>query len=198
MPESEVKKRDLWDKADVIGKWLIPLAVVFATIWFNSSVKQREENQKTLEIAIGILQAPPSKETANLRNWAVEKAEKAGISQKGVEELRNGAQLPEGAQTAQAKGYYIFIASVDDPGKARELKENATKLLNSSREDLLNTAGVKFVPDEAQVWPPVPPNRYYKIVVLYGIQELEVATKAKEILVKKYNAPEDMQIMPWQ
>jgi len=83
MPEGDTPQRkDFWDKADVGGKWLIPIVVAFATIWFSATqtardVRQktfdseRAEKQKTFEVAIGILREPPSQETVELRKWAL-------------------------------------------------------------------------------------------------------------------------------
>jgi hypothetical protein len=101
MPEGEgSKEKDRWDKADVVGKWLIPVAVAVATIWFNSALKEREARQNTFEVAIGILKAPNSGETQQLREWAlgvfrdVTGIASAKLPSGAVEELKQGAQLP--------------------------------------------------------------------------------------------------------
>jgi hypothetical protein len=105
MPESEKSKsKNLWEKADIISKWLIPVAIALATIWFNSTLKEREARQKTFEVAIGILQAPKSDETQQLREWAlgvfqdVSGKAYAGLPIKAVQEIREGAQIPSTSQ----------------------------------------------------------------------------------------------------
>jgi hypothetical protein len=105
MPESEKSKsKNLWEKADIISKWLIPVAIALATIWFNSTLKEREARQKTFEVAIGILQAPKSDETHQLREWAlgvfqdVSGKAYAGLPIKAVQEIREGAQIPSTSQ----------------------------------------------------------------------------------------------------
>jgi hypothetical protein len=105
MAQSEsTKKKDVWEKADVVGKSLIPITVALATIWFNSALKEREARQKTLEVAIGILQAPNSDETKQLREWALgvfrveTGAASAELPGEAVKELQQGTQLPSISQ----------------------------------------------------------------------------------------------------
>jgi hypothetical protein len=110
-----MEEKDFWDKADVVGKWLIPVAVVLATLWFNSALNTREAgqraseaeraaNQKTFEVAVGILQAPKSDETQFLRGWALEQLQKvtgvanAKLPSGAIEEIQKGAQLPSTSQ----------------------------------------------------------------------------------------------------
>ena len=110
-----MEEKDFWDKADVVGKWLIPVAVVLATLWFNSALNTREAgqraseaeraaNQKTFEVAVGILQAPKSDETQFLRGWALEQLQKvSGVANSklpsgAIEEIQKGAQLPSTSQ----------------------------------------------------------------------------------------------------
>src|SRR5215471_15426586 len=65
------KKKDQWEKADVVGKWLIPVTVALATVFFNSGQKAREAKEKSFEVAISILQAPKTDDTKQLREWAL-------------------------------------------------------------------------------------------------------------------------------
>jgi hypothetical protein len=111
LEDDSSKKSGFWDIADVVGKWLIPIVVVLATLWFNSAQNQREasqkafegqraEKQKTFEVAIGILQAPKSNETEKLRGWALGVFQAVTNNAYGtlppgaVEEINKGAQLP--------------------------------------------------------------------------------------------------------
>jgi hypothetical protein len=105
MPESESpKEKDRWDKADVVGRWLMPIAIAAATFWFDSALKERESRQKTFEVAIGILQAPSSADTQQLREWALGVFQKAtgtaytALPSEAIKELRGGAQLPSTSQ----------------------------------------------------------------------------------------------------
>jgi hypothetical protein len=94
------KKKDIWDRADVIGKLLIPIVVVAATLSFDASKKQSEARQKTLEVAIDILKSPKSSETEQLRSWALIVFQKetgtasANLTEGATQELQNGTPLP--------------------------------------------------------------------------------------------------------
>lgn len=105
MPEDESpKKKDIWDVADVIGKLLIPIAIAAATLWFDSSRKESEAKQKTLEVALEILKAPKSAETEQLRGWALKVFQEvtgnasAGLPPGAIQELQQGTQLPSTSQ----------------------------------------------------------------------------------------------------
>jgi hypothetical protein len=104
MSEGEgVEKKDPWDRADVIGKLLIPIIIAAATIWFNYSQKVGEARQKTFEIATGILKSPKSQETEQLRSWALgvfqKEAKQASVElpKEAFQELQKGP-LPSGSE----------------------------------------------------------------------------------------------------
>lgn len=128
---------------------------------------------------------------------------KAGLIQDKTGKIRALENKPEnapvlpapGAETPQSRGYYIFTASADEPNRASSLLTRGSQILQESRDDL-EKAGISFVPTQAVLWPPVPPNRYYKVVLLFGLQSRDVADKAKEILIK-HGAPPDTQIIQW-
>ncbi|MGK7927813.1 MAG: hypothetical protein AB4290_21680 [Spirulina sp.] len=103
MSESQTnQKKDYWDKADIVSKWLIPIIIVFVTIWFDSAQREREARQKTLEAAIAVLQAPQSDDTQELRAWALQTFKKlteeasADLTPEAVDELKN-TPLPTGS-----------------------------------------------------------------------------------------------------
>lgn len=72
---SESGSKDAWDKADVIGKivgsLLIPVVVLFAGYRVNVALQQRADQQKTVELAINILQSDRSDKTPELKKWAL-------------------------------------------------------------------------------------------------------------------------------
>jgi lysozyme len=70
---AEPRKRDIWDKADIIGKLtgsiLIPVVVASTGIYVNAALQERASKQKTFEIAITILQSKDSS-IPQLKAWA--------------------------------------------------------------------------------------------------------------------------------
>jgi lysozyme len=99
------KSKDTWDKIDILGKLLgsilIPLAVAIAGFYVNSTLQDRSAKQKTVEIAVGILQSN-STATPQLKAWAegVFNTTLATANQPltpgALQELRNNP-LPSGA-----------------------------------------------------------------------------------------------------
>lgn len=69
----QTASKDIWDKADIVGKLLgsilIPLAVAVVGFYVNAALQERSAKQKTAEIAISILQAN-NPATPELRSWA--------------------------------------------------------------------------------------------------------------------------------
>jgi hypothetical protein len=136
MAEKEpFKKRDLWDKADVAGKWLIPTVVLFATLWFNSALKEREANQKTFEVAIGVLRAPGSDETKVLRQWALAEFQKvagtagATLPTEAIEEIKKGAQLPGTSQLQLPTAGELRVSIIRLEGSSAEQSERVRSAL---------------------------------------------------------------------
>src|SRR5947208_622250 len=98
------KKKDIWSKADGIGRWLISVVIAGATLWFDNSRTKSEARQKTFEVATEILRAPESAETEQLRGWALGVFQKeigtasAQLPSGAVKELQQGTQLPSTSQ----------------------------------------------------------------------------------------------------
>jgi len=51
---------------------LVPAAIALVGHWYTSAIAEREVQAKFVELGVSILQAPPAKETENLRTWAIE------------------------------------------------------------------------------------------------------------------------------
>ena len=63
--------KDLWDRLDIIGKLLVPMAVVFLTFWLNLGQNERQIQRESLDLAIRILGDEEYKERSEkLSNWA--------------------------------------------------------------------------------------------------------------------------------
>lgn len=93
------KERDLWSKADVISKWLIPVAVVILTFVINDEVRENDAKQKTFEVAVAVLQSPESVKVPHVRDWALGVFEKAtGVA---------GSKLPEEAKRELQRGDHL-------------------------------------------------------------------------------------------
>lgn len=63
---------DGWDKFKILSAVLVPAAIALVGHWYTSAISEREIQAKYVELGVSILQASPSKETANLRTWATE------------------------------------------------------------------------------------------------------------------------------
>ncbi len=68
-----IKSKDFWDKADIILRAMVPVAVgVLLLLWNNQRTAQQTSATMT-EIAIGILSEKPEGGSSNaLRKWAIE------------------------------------------------------------------------------------------------------------------------------
>jgi hypothetical protein len=95
------QRRDFWDKADVLSKWLIPVVVAIGTVVVTMQTSDRQARMKTFEVAAGILHAEgASKKTPELYKWAVEVfkettgAADANLTQPALDELNGGVQIP--------------------------------------------------------------------------------------------------------
>jgi hypothetical protein len=69
-------KKDLWDKlpavAAVIASIFVPLTVAYFANAHSSATKASENRVKYVELAVSILRADPSAESAPLRSWAAD------------------------------------------------------------------------------------------------------------------------------
>lgn len=68
--------KDIWDKmqasAALIASIFVPLAVAIVGNSYSHATKEAENRLRYVEISIGILQSEPNRETAALREWAVQ------------------------------------------------------------------------------------------------------------------------------
>lgn len=65
--------KDCWDKADVIGKYFIPVAVAGTVLGWNVEATKRTTATQMVGIATAILSQAPENETPDaLRDWAVD------------------------------------------------------------------------------------------------------------------------------
>ena len=70
---ADARPKDNWDKLDIIGKALIPVAVALSVLWWNSERTSRDTAAQMITIATSILTATPDTATPNaLRDWAIE------------------------------------------------------------------------------------------------------------------------------
>lgn len=51
---------------------VIPLAVALGGWWISTAIQESQNRVKYIELAINVLQTPPSSDTPNLRVWAIE------------------------------------------------------------------------------------------------------------------------------
>lgn len=160
MSESEgTKNKDRWDKADTVGKLLIPIAIALATFWFDSSLKNREAKQKTFEVAIGILQAPKSDETQQLRQWALGVFQnmtgiaKLPTSPGANKELQQGTQLPLTSQLQMPNPERLRISIIRVEGTPADQSEQIkSALIDANYTNVTTTERPQSLfPDKAEI-----------------------------------------------
>jgi len=95
--------KDIWDKAEIIGKFAVPLVVAFAAVFLNNQFSKRSEDSEVTMIAVSILSSEPSDESRKdpLRTWAAQQmVDRAGMSEEAANLLlvrrlpTNSATLP--------------------------------------------------------------------------------------------------------
>lgn len=156
------KNKDNWDRAGVIGSLLIPIVVVLATLSFDSSRKQSEARQKTLEVAVDILKSPKSDDTEQLRRWALEVFQQetgtasAELSQGAVQELQKGTQLPSTSPLQPPTSGQLRIAIIRLQGTPPDQSEKIRSALADA--DYANVTLSERSPD---VFPGQPEVRFY-------------------------------------
>ena len=103
------EQKDYWDKAQIIGTLLIPIAIAVFGIFINNTIKEKEIKLKYIELAISILRDEPKQETIGLREWAINLVQKYSIekfSEGALEELKRSA-LPYEKLLKDTKGEII-------------------------------------------------------------------------------------------
>ncbi len=113
MPQDDTNQprpKDAWDKCDIairaIAVIAIPFVIAIVGNSYNASIKDSENRVRYVELAISMLSASPTTETAALRGWAVELLDKhapIGLSDEAKELLRT-KRLPI-ELSATAKGF---------------------------------------------------------------------------------------------
>lgn len=73
---SLTSEKDLWDKAEIVSKFIVPLVVAGTALWFNNQLSQRQTSAEMAQIAVGILSEEPVYEEGEiqsdpLREWAI-------------------------------------------------------------------------------------------------------------------------------
>ncbi|HEV8428950.1 MAG TPA: hypothetical protein VGQ41_13695 [Pyrinomonadaceae bacterium] len=127
-------KKDQWDRADVIGKLLIPIMIAAATLWFDYSRRVGEAQQKTFEIAIEILRSPQSSETEQLRSWALQVLQKetgaasSQLPQKAIQELQQGT-LPGTSELRLQNSGQLRVAIIRLEGTPNDPSEKIKSAL---------------------------------------------------------------------
>ncbi len=80
---AETRQKDVWDKllaiAGVAASILVPLVIAFVGNEHSNAIKESENRVKYTELAISILNGPPSNTNQGVRGWDV--APNAGTDQ---------------------------------------------------------------------------------------------------------------------
>jgi hypothetical protein len=94
MKSHQNEKKDLWDKAQIIGTLLIPVVFAIFGFFINNTIKEKEIKLQYIEMALGILREEPSQDSIGLRLWAIDVVQKysiVGFSEEALEELKKSA-----------------------------------------------------------------------------------------------------------
>jgi hypothetical protein len=69
---SDEKKKDCWDKAQIITNCFAVVVLGFIGGCIDSTLKRRDSNVKMIEVAVGVLRSKPDETSGELRNWAMD------------------------------------------------------------------------------------------------------------------------------
>lgn len=69
-----MSEKDIWDKAEIVSKFLVPLVVAISVLIWNGQRTRADTSATMIKIALGVLQSDidPKKPDAALREWAIE------------------------------------------------------------------------------------------------------------------------------
>lgn len=114
--ELKIPRTSGWDKLKIlsgaIAAVLVPVAVVWVGHIYTKAVKEREQQGKFVELAVGILQQEPTGEQTNLRDWAVDVLDEySGVPMPEVTRLELRATPLPAAFTQESE---IQYGSMDD------------------------------------------------------------------------------------
>ena len=120
------------EKLEMLKLWLqilatiaVPIVIVIIGNQVQQSIAEREVGKNYVQMAIEILKVPPSKETVELRQWAVATVDKLSpipLSRKVQEQLESGKVELRPVGSGLVK--YIKCESVKNKETAKWLLEN--------------------------------------------------------------------------
>jgi hypothetical protein len=100
MTHTEVKTKDIWDKAEIVAKMLgavlLPVITICIAYMLNASIQDRASRVRMVELAVEILKSDP-KASANanyMRGWALEVVQKNSEVPLPDEAMRALMELP--------------------------------------------------------------------------------------------------------
>lgn len=140
----KLEKLKLW--LQILATIAVPIVIVIIGNQVQQSIAEREVGKSYVQMAIEILKAPPSKETMELRQWAVATVDKLSpipLSRKVQEQLESGKVKlrPDGIGLIK----YVECEPVKDKETAKWLLENEPYSFQKCPKD--NEIGVfKFKP----------------------------------------------------
>lgn len=75
-PQEQETGFGIWQKIPVVNSLLatviIPVVLALIGNWYSTAIREKETQIRYVELAIGILSQEPSKQTENIRKWAVQ------------------------------------------------------------------------------------------------------------------------------
>lgn len=119
LEEGQLRLAKIKTIGTLIASIIIPVLVFFGGIYIENSLKERERALKYIEISVNILREPPSKETTNLRAWAIDNINRFSeikLSKSAINELQS-----EGMPSASEKASSYSYTTPDNPRNIRYL-----------------------------------------------------------------------------
>jgi hypothetical protein len=97
-----VRGKDGWDRADIIGKLLIPVVIALATGYLTWASQQAATREKRLEVAISVLQSTSG--SPQVREWALGEASADLGFSTAVETVLKTEPLPTAGSPSSGQG----------------------------------------------------------------------------------------------
>lgn len=119
----KLERLKLWSQ--ILATIAVPIVIVIIGNQVQQSIAERELGKSYVQMAIEILKAPPSKETVELRQWAVATVDKLSpipLSRKVQEQLESGKVELRPAGAGLIK--YFECEPTKDKATAKWLLEN--------------------------------------------------------------------------
>jgi hypothetical protein len=148
MGEATVKLERLKLWSQILATIAVPIVIVVIGNQVQQSIAEREVSKSYVQMAIEILKAPPTKETTELRQWAVATVDRLSpipLSKKAQEQLENGEAGFQASTSSMVK--YVECEVTKDKDVAKWLlKHMPNEFKKCPKDDEIGVFRYKFKP----------------------------------------------------